>query len=62
MSFTELNAVEHFIIHQLSGVNLNVQHLEEPQAGYKGIWKYVPSNQLNRGVNEVLVESDLREV
>lgn len=61
MSFTELNAVEHFIIHQLSGVNLNIQHPEEPQAGYKGNWKYVPSNQLNRGVNEVLVESDLKE-
>lgn len=61
MSFTELNAVEYFIIHQLSGVNLNVQHLEEPQAGYKGNWKYVPSNKLNRGVNEVLVESDLKE-
>ena len=23
MAFTELNSVEHFIIHQLSGVNLN---------------------------------------
>jgi len=23
MSFTELNTVEHYIIHQLSGVNLN---------------------------------------
>jgi type I restriction enzyme, R subunit len=61
MSFTELNAVEHFIIHQLSGVNLNIQHPEEPQAGYKGNWKYVPSNQLNRGVNEVLVELELKE-
>jgi type I restriction enzyme R subunit len=61
MSFTELNAVEHFIIHQLSGVNLNVPHFEEPQAGYKGNWKYFPSNQLNRGVNEVLVEMDLKE-
>lgn len=61
MSFTELNAVENFIIHQLSGVNLNVQHPEEPQAGYKGNWKYVPSSKLNRGVNEVLLESDLKE-
>jgi type I restriction enzyme, R subunit len=61
MSFNELNAVEYFIIHQLSGVNLNVHHPEEPQAVYKGNWKYVPSSQLNRGVNEVLVESDLKE-
>ena len=61
MSFTELNAVEHFIIHQLSGVNLNGQHPEEPQAGYKGNWKYVPPSQINRGVNEVLVESALKE-
>ena len=61
MPFTELNAVEHFIIHQLSGVNLNIHHPEEPLAGYKGNWKYIPSNQLNRGVNEVLVETDLKE-
>lgn len=61
MSFTELNSVEHFIIHQLSSVNLNVLHPEEPQAGYKGNWKYVPSNQLNRGVNEVLVETELKD-
>jgi len=61
MSFTELNAVEHFIIHQLSGVNLNIQHPEEPQASYKGNWKYVQPSQINRGVNEVLVESALKE-
>lgn len=35
MPFTEPNAVEHFIIHQLSGVNLNIQHPQEPQAGYR---------------------------
>jgi type I restriction enzyme R subunit len=60
MSFTELNAVEYFVIHQLSGINLNVSYPEEPKAGYKGQWKYVSSTDLNRGVNEVLAEKELR--
>lgn len=28
MSFNELNSVEHYIIHQLSGVNLNSKECE----------------------------------
>ncbi|ELR72902.1 hypothetical protein C900_00863 [Fulvivirga imtechensis AK7] len=34
MGFNKLNSVEHYIIHQLSGMNLNTQVLEEPKANY----------------------------
>lgn len=31
MAFNELNSVEHYIIHQLSGINLNiVEQVAEP--------------------------------
>jgi type I restriction enzyme R subunit len=58
MTFTELNSVEHYIIHQLSGVNLN-----DPSKSSAGsfIWTYKSSDELNRSVNEVMVESDLRD-
>ncbi|MEM7373907.1 MAG: type I restriction endonuclease subunit R [Bacteroidota bacterium] len=64
MAFNELNSVEHYIIHQLSGVNLNRHEsaiVEEPVAEYGLKWQYVPSKQLSREVNEVLVESELRK-
>jgi type I restriction enzyme R subunit len=61
MSFTELNAVEYFIIHQLSGVNLNKIEASEAKQSYGTQWKYKSSTDLNRGVNEVLVEAELRE-
>jgi hypothetical protein len=35
MSFTELNAVEHFIIHQLSGIKFAIR---ESQIFLIGIW------------------------
>jgi type I restriction enzyme R subunit len=60
MSFNELNSVEHYIIHQLSGVNLNAAVWQEPQAAYGATWKYVSANELQRGVNEVMVESELK--
>lgn len=59
MSFTELNAVEHFIIHQLSGVNLN-DKVSEPKPTYQGLWKYTPPQDLKRGSNEVLLEEELK--
>jgi type I restriction enzyme, R subunit len=58
MAFNELNSVEHYIIHQLSGVNLNkgtIDDSEEPQ------WIYRTPEQINRGIKEVLVESEVRE-
>ena len=60
MSFNELNSVEHYIIHQLSGVNLNANGAQEDKAGYGSAWEYRSANDLQRGVNEVLVESEFK--
>ncbi len=61
MAFTELNSVEHYIIHQMSGVNLNQSaHVEQPRKAYGAAWVYQSPEQLNRGVNEVLLESTLK--
>ena len=60
MTFNELNSVEHFIINQLSGVNLNMDSVSEGKATYNGYWQYRSPETLDRGVNEVLVESELR--
>lgn len=60
MSFNELNSVEHYIIHQLSGVNLNSKEVHEPQVTYGTQWIYKSSDQIKRGVNEVLVEAELK--
>jgi type I restriction enzyme R subunit len=67
MGFTELNSVEHYIIHQMSGVNLNAvpgdNQVKEPQSQYDFnsaiAWQFQSPEQLGRGVNEVLVESEL---
>lgn len=60
MSFTELNSVEHYIIHQLTGVNLNNPSLKDAPPKYGAQWIFKPSQEINRGVNEVLVEEDLK--
>jgi len=57
MTFNELNAVEHFIIHQLSGVNLNPREVsEEKPLPFGTNWQYRSPEEIDRGVNEVLVE------
>jgi len=62
MTFTELNSVEHYIIHQLSGVNLNSsEKVLGSEAPYGAQWEFRSAQNLKRGVNEVLVESDLKE-
>jgi len=61
MSFNELNSVENFIIQQLSGVNLNQQNWQEQKAPYGFMWTYKPAAELERGVQEVMVEKELRE-
>ncbi|MDC7997025.1 type I restriction endonuclease subunit R [Gilvibacter sediminis] len=61
MSFNELNSVEHYIIHQLSGVNLNAQEVNEAPLGGNAYWVYKTPEQLGRSVNEVLVENELKE-
>lgn len=63
MSFNELNSVEHYIVHQLSGVNLNKEDdiVAEDTATYGAKWVYKTAEELNRTVNEVLVEEELRD-
>ncbi|MFP4025041.1 MAG: type I restriction endonuclease subunit R [Thiohalospira sp.] len=61
MTFTELNSVEYFIIKQLSGVNLLDKSIQEPQTEYGQQWKYIPAEQLQREITEVLLESALRD-
>jgi type I restriction enzyme R subunit len=61
MAFNELNSVEHYIIHQLSRVNLNSNDLHEPTIAYGAQWQYKSAVDLNRSVNEVLIEQDLKD-
>lgn len=61
MGFNELNSVEYYIIHQLTGVNLNNNIVAEPKAGYGAQWQFVAPNDLQRSVNEVLLEQELKE-
>ena len=60
MSFNELNSVENFVIHQLTGVNLNEPRIADKKEIYKGNWIYKSAEEIERGVNEVLVEGELR--
>ena len=61
MGFTELNSVEHYIIHQVSGVNLNQDQVSEPpKKPYGAGWQYKSPEQLGRGVNEVMVEAEVK--
>ena len=61
MGFNELNSTEHYIIHQLSGNNLNRPDISEPSSVYGRRWVYKSSQELQRGVNEVLLENELKE-
>ncbi|MDC0603873.1 type I restriction endonuclease subunit R [Amylibacter sp.] len=62
MSFTELNSVEHYIIHQLSDTNLNDKNITEvPLKPHSAEWQFQSPEQLNRGVNEVLIESQVKD-
>ncbi|MCB9230382.1 MAG: HsdR family type I site-specific deoxyribonuclease [Bacteroidia bacterium] len=60
MSFNELNSVEYFLIHQLTGVNLNSDQIKDPGLPYGVQWVHKSAQNLDRGVNEVLVESELK--
>lgn len=61
MAFTELNSVEHYIIHQMSGINLNQGQVAETPKSYGTQWQYVSAEELNRGVNEVLIDAELKK-
>lgn len=61
MAFNELNSVEYYIIQKLSGLNLNSGTVSEPQSPYGIRWNYKSAEELNRSVNEVLLEKELKE-
>ena len=62
MTFTELNSVEYYIIHQMSGINLNNEDFAEtPLKPFGGEWQFQSSEQLDRNENEVLIESLVRD-
>ncbi|MDX1699060.1 MAG: HsdR family type I site-specific deoxyribonuclease [Melioribacteraceae bacterium] len=60
MGFNELNSVEHYIIHQLTGVNLNTKEVSDDHSTYGPSWKYKSAKDLQRSVNEVLIDEDLK--
>lgn len=65
MGFNELNSVEHYFIHKLTGVNLNEVRqgnvVEEPLEPYDTVkWRYVPAELLKRDITEVLLEKELK--
>jgi type I restriction enzyme R subunit len=66
MKFNELNSVEYFFIHRLTGVNLNEEKSEYKikesisiYGDYK--WRYVPGELLNRDITDVLLEDELKK-
>ncbi len=65
MTFTEQNSIENFVIHQLTGVNLNaVQNnlVSEELVDYGSVrWRYVQPEILQRELTDVLLEKELKE-
>ncbi len=65
MIFNEQNSVEHFIIHQLTGVNLNAvkgNSVSDDEVEYGSVkWKYIQADLLQRDITEVFVEKELKE-
>lgn len=66
MGFNELNSVEHFFVHRLTGLNLNGASsrvaVEEAVSPYDTVkWRYVPSEHLKRDITEVLLEKELKD-
>jgi type I restriction enzyme R subunit len=61
MSFTELNAVEHFLIQRLSGTNLNAVTMGDSIPSYGLNWTYKSAELLNRRQESPLVETEVRE-
>jgi len=65
MSFNEQNSVENFIIHHLTGVNLNTIKdgvaKEDPTVyGMEPRWKYVEPDLLVRDISDVMLENELK--
>ncbi|MFN6335353.1 MAG: type I restriction endonuclease subunit R [Sphingobacteriales bacterium] len=66
MAFNEQNTVEHFIIHQLTGVNLNAIQgnlVKEESVSYEGgvQWNYMQADLLQRDITEILLEKELKD-
>lgn len=62
MSFNEINAVENFVIHTMTGVNLNETSMaHEAQVPYGAQWEYLPATELPREVTEVMVETEVKK-
>lgn len=66
MSFNELNSTEHFIIHQLTNVNLNAVQRNfaldgDVIYGYEPKWHYIQPELLHREISDVMLEKDLKE-
>jgi type I restriction enzyme R subunit len=60
MAFNELNSVENYIIKQLTGVNLNTNIVSDDNTSYGPTWKFKSAQDLQRSVNEVLIEKDFK--
>lgn len=61
MGFNELNSVEHYIIKQLTGVNLNDQNsVKEPKTAYGLQWTFVAPKDLVRETSDVFLYENLR--
>jgi len=62
MAFNELNSVEYYIINKLTGINLNEPgQVSEPQNNYGAGWHYMAPGDMERGVNEVMLENELKD-
>jgi type I restriction enzyme, R subunit len=60
MIFNEENTVENFIIHKLSGVNLNANVVSDEKSESGPMWQYRSPEDLGRDVKDVLIESELK--
>ena len=65
-NFNELNSVEHLIIHQLTGINLNQVSsgkIKEKSVTYndKAKWQYIQPELLSREITDVFLEKELKE-
>lgn len=60
MSFNELNNVEYYVINQLTGGDLYENRLDETKIKYGTSWRFQTSKELERGINEILVDNELK--
>lgn len=64
MTFNELNTIEAYLIHKLSGVKLSTESnilRESTSKQYGYTWEYKSFEQLNRKITDILVEDILKQ-